>query len=95
MAAKLAMPGSTKLFLTATHFHPEHAGGVQGFPASTIVVWDAMEQREMEKHGQEMIDMFRQRSAKNAELLTGTVIPVPDVVRYRRWTRARWGRRPI
>lgn len=79
MAAKLAMPGSTKLFLTATHFHPEHAGGVQGFPASTIVVWDAMEQREMEKHGQEMIDMFRQRSAKNAELLTGTVIPVPDV----------------
>jgi glyoxylase-like metal-dependent hydrolase (beta-lactamase superfamily II) len=79
MAAKLATPGSTKLFLTTTHFHPEHAGGVQGFPASTIVVWDAMQQQEMEKHGKEMIEMFRGRSSTNAALLAGTVIPVPDV----------------
>src|SRR5690349_9527613 len=31
VAAKLA-PGNRKLFLTTTHFHPEHAGGEGGFP---------------------------------------------------------------
>src|SRR5579862_1480035 len=32
VAAKLA-PANRKLFLTTTHFHPEHAGGEAGFPA--------------------------------------------------------------
>jgi glyoxylase-like metal-dependent hydrolase (beta-lactamase superfamily II) len=31
VAAKLA-PGNQKLFLTTTHFHPEHAGGEAAFP---------------------------------------------------------------
>jgi glyoxylase-like metal-dependent hydrolase (beta-lactamase superfamily II) len=35
VAAKLA-PGNTRLFLTTTHFHPEHAAGEPGFPAGTI-----------------------------------------------------------
>src|SRR3984885_3710343 len=50
VAAKLA-PNNTKLFLTTTHFHPEHAGGEPGFPASTILIRDAVQQQEMEKHG--------------------------------------------
>src|SRR5580704_10539365 len=57
VAAKLA-PHNTKLFLTTTHFHPEHAAGEPGFPAGTILIRDAVQQQEMEKHGQEMIDMF-------------------------------------
>ncbi len=32
VAAKLA-PNNAKLFLTTTHFHPEHAAGEPGFPA--------------------------------------------------------------
>ena len=36
LAAKLA-PNNTKLFLTTTHFHPEHAGGEPGFPPGTIL----------------------------------------------------------
>jgi hypothetical protein len=31
VAAGLA-PNNAKLFLTTTHFHPEHAGGEAGFP---------------------------------------------------------------
>src|SRR3954465_12484880 len=31
VVAKLA-PGDKKLFLTTTHFHPEHAAGEAGFP---------------------------------------------------------------
>jgi len=72
VAAKLA-PSNTRLFLTTTHFHPEHAGGEPGFPASTILIRDAVQQQEMEKHGQEMIDMFSGRSAENKELLAGVV----------------------
>jgi hypothetical protein len=41
VAAKLA-PNSQKLFLTTTHFHPEHAGGDAGFPAGTILIRNAV-----------------------------------------------------
>lgn len=34
----------------------------------------------MEKHGQEMIDMFSQRSPQNKELLAGVVLRPPDVL---------------
>ena len=64
VAAKLA-PGNQKLFLTTTHFHPEHAGGDAGFPAGTILIRNAVQQREMESHGKEMIDLFAGRSAQN------------------------------
>jgi glyoxylase-like metal-dependent hydrolase (beta-lactamase superfamily II) len=79
LAAKLA-PNNTKLFLTTTHFHPEHAGGEPGFPPGTILIRDAVQQQEMEKHGQEMIDMFSSRSAENKELLAGVVLRAPDVL---------------
>lgn len=75
---KLA-PNNKKLFLTTTHFHPEHAGGEPGFPAGTILIRDAVQQQEMEKHGQEMMDMFSGFSAQNKELLAGVVLRPPDV----------------
>ena len=78
IVAKLA-PNNTKLFLTTTHFHPEHAAGEPGFPPGTILIRDAVQQQEMEKHGQEMIDMFSSRSAQNKELLAGVVLRPPDV----------------
>jgi glyoxylase-like metal-dependent hydrolase (beta-lactamase superfamily II) len=78
VAAKLA-PNNSKLFLTTTHFHPEHAAGEPGFPAGTILIRDAVQQQEMEKHGQDMIDMFSQRSAQNKDLLASVVLRPPDV----------------
>ena len=78
IVAKLA-PNNTKLFLTTTHFHPEHAAGEPGFPRSTILIRNEVQQQEMEKHGQEMIDMFSSRSAENKELLAGVVLRPPDV----------------
>src|SRR5260221_6098315 len=39
-----------KLFLTTTHFHPEHAGGEQGFPPATILIRAAVQQQEMAQH---------------------------------------------
>jgi glyoxylase-like metal-dependent hydrolase (beta-lactamase superfamily II) len=77
VAAKLA-PGQ-KIFLTTTHFHPEHAAGEPGFPAGTILIRNAVQQREMETHGQEMVDMFSSRSPQNKELLAGVTLRPPDV----------------
>ena len=77
VAAKLA-PGN-KLFLTTTHFHPEHAGGAAGFPGGTILIRDSVQQREMELHGKEMIDLFAGRSAEFKELLANATLRTPDV----------------
>src|SRR5580700_5695737 len=79
VAARLA-PNNLKLFLTTTHFHPEHAAGEPGFPPGTILIRNTVQQQEMEKHGQEMIDMFSNSSAPNKELLAGVVLRPPDVI---------------
>ena len=78
VVARLA-PNNTKLFLTTTHFHPEHAAGEPGFPPGTILIRDAVQQQEMVAHGREMIDRFGTFSAQNKELLAGVVLRPPDV----------------
>ena len=78
VAAKLA-PGNQKLFLTTTHFHPEHASGDAGFPAGTVLIRDAAQQREMELHGKEMVEMFAGRSPEQKELLATATMRAPDV----------------
>ena len=75
---KLA-PGNRKLFLTTTHFHPEHAAGEPGFPQGTILIRNTVQQQEMDKHGQEMIDRFSSFSPQNKELLEGVVLRPPDI----------------
>jgi glyoxylase-like metal-dependent hydrolase (beta-lactamase superfamily II) len=77
-AAKLS--ANQKLFLTTTHFHPEHAAGDAGFPPNTILIRNAVQQQEMELHGMEMVEMFSGRSAQNKELLTGVKLRSPDIV---------------
>jgi len=76
---KLA-PENPKLYLTTTHFHPEHAAGEAGFPPGTILIRDAVQQREMEAHGMEIVELFAGRSAQQKELLTGVTFRKPEVV---------------
>ena len=76
-AAKLGKGGT--LYLTTTHFHPEHASGEPGFPPGTLLIRNAVQQQEMEKHGQDVMDRFRNNSAQNRELLAGVVLRRPDV----------------
>jgi glyoxylase-like metal-dependent hydrolase (beta-lactamase superfamily II) len=59
VAAKLS--NNPKLFLTTTHFHPEHSAGEAGFPAGTILLRNIVQQQEMEQHGQELVDQFSAR----------------------------------
>src|SRR5262249_28371006 len=78
VAAKLA-PANQKLFLTTTHFHPEHAGGEGGFPDGTILIRNAVQQRELGLHGTEMIDVFAGRSAQFKELLANATPRAPHI----------------
>jgi glyoxylase-like metal-dependent hydrolase (beta-lactamase superfamily II) len=79
VAAKLS-PANQKLFLTTTHFHPEHAAGEAGFPKGTVLIRNAMQQQEMDAHGQEIIDQFASRSPQQKELLANATLRTPDVI---------------
>ena len=68
------------LYLTTTHFHPEHAWGEQAFPPRTVIIRPAVQQEELEKHGMEFVEMFRSRSAQNRELLQDAKVRPPDIV---------------
>ncbi|MDE1154324.1 MAG: MBL fold metallo-hydrolase [Acidobacteriaceae bacterium] len=76
-AAKLA-PGK-KLFLTTTHFHPEHAGGDENFPPSTVLIRNDVQQTEIEQSGMEMVNLFRGRSEEYRRDLEGVSFREPDV----------------
>ncbi|HEX4595931.1 MAG TPA: MBL fold metallo-hydrolase [Bryobacteraceae bacterium] len=77
-AEKLAK--TPNLYLTTTHFHPEHAMGVQSFPARTILIRPTVQQEEMDKHGAEFIQLFRNRSSGFKEVLTDVKLRPPDIL---------------
>jgi glyoxylase-like metal-dependent hydrolase (beta-lactamase superfamily II) len=68
------------LYLTTTHFHPEHAMGVQSFPARTILIRPTVQQEEMEKHGSEFIEFFSNRSPVFKDLLKDVKLRSPDIL---------------
>jgi glyoxylase-like metal-dependent hydrolase (beta-lactamase superfamily II) len=77
-AQKLAK--GPRLYLTTTHFHPEHASGDAAFPADTILIRPAVQQEEMQMRGNEFLDMFRGRSPQFKELLQDVHLRAPDVL---------------
>ncbi|MGD0133740.1 MAG: MBL fold metallo-hydrolase [Bryobacteraceae bacterium] len=77
-AEKLAK--KPNLYLTTTHFHPEHAMGEQAFPPRTVIIRPAAQQAELEKHGIELMDLFRGFSPQAKELLEDVKMRTPDIV---------------
>jgi len=70
-----------KLYLTTTHFHPEHAAGEGGFPAETVLLRNAVQQQELIDHGAELLVLFNRLSPEYAKLLQGVGQPrTPDVI---------------
>lgn len=77
-AEKLAK--APALYLTTTHFHPEHSMGEQAFPARTVIIRPAVQQKEMNQHATEMMNLFRSFSAESRELLQDVKLRPPDIV---------------
>jgi len=61
--------GSRTLYLVTTHVHPEHDLGAQAFPAATRMLRAQAQVQDIEEFGLQTADLFRSRSAINAELL--------------------------
>lgn len=80
MRAVEKLAKDSRLYLTTTHFHPEHASGEQAFPPRTVLIRPAAQQEEMEQHGAEFMEMFRSRSALFREQLKDVKLRVPDIV---------------
>ncbi|HEY1238973.1 MAG TPA: MBL fold metallo-hydrolase [Bryobacteraceae bacterium] len=79
VAKKLSRGG--KLYLTTTHFHPEHAAGEGGFPSDTILLRNAAQQKELIEHQAELLALFNRLNPEYTKLLQGVGnLRTPDVV---------------
>jgi glyoxylase-like metal-dependent hydrolase (beta-lactamase superfamily II) len=74
-AAKLGK--AQTLYLTTTHFHPEHAAGEGGFPPGTILIRAKVQQNELEADNGRILEMF---SRMSGDALKGFHYRKPDRV---------------
>jgi glyoxylase-like metal-dependent hydrolase (beta-lactamase superfamily II) len=67
------------LYLTTTHFHPEHVTGFHVFPATAKLIRPAIQQQELPAKGPAMITNFSRMSPAHAELLKAAVMRPADI----------------
>lgn len=78
LATELA--AGRRLFLTTTHFHPEHAFGAMAFRHEAVYVANAAQAEELRAKGAEYVEMFSGFGEALAELLQGVELAYPHVV---------------
>ncbi len=72
VAARVAkrLAKGPKLFLTTTHYHPEHAAGVGAFPPETVLIRPTVQQQELDREGEQTMTFVR-NSPQYASSLQG------------------------
>lgn len=68
------------IYITTTHFHPEHVTGAQAFPPTAIVIRNEVQQDEVVKKQPERIENFSQRSPEIKALLQDVRPRPPDIL---------------
>lgn len=76
-AKKLAK--GSKLYLTTTHFHPEHAAGEAGFPVGTILIRPRVQQEELEQDAGKTVARFKE-NPQFAPFLEDVTFRKPDIL---------------
>jgi len=76
-AARIA--GERKLFLTTTHFHPEHAFGAKPFEGGVTYVINQSQAEELAAKGPEYVEMFSTFGPGLAQLLADVELVPPDL----------------
>jgi glyoxylase-like metal-dependent hydrolase (beta-lactamase superfamily II) len=69
-----------RLYLTTTHFHPEHAFGAQVFASQAIYLINRAQADDLQTKGPGYLEMFRGLGGSIAHRLDGVQVPTPDVV---------------
>ncbi|MET9632931.1 MBL fold metallo-hydrolase [Lentzea sp. NPDC006480] len=67
-----------RIYLTTTHFHPEHAFGASVFSGSYVV--NRAQADDLRRKGSGYLEMFRGFGGAIASRLAGCEVPVPDFV---------------
>ncbi|UNZ16951.1 MBL fold metallo-hydrolase [Streptomyces sp. 891-h] len=74
------LAGDRRLYLTTTHFHPEHAFGAQVFKGVATIVCNRGQRDELCRKGAGYLDMFRGLGPHIAAQLEGVEFVDPDIV---------------
>ncbi|MFD7663796.1 MBL fold metallo-hydrolase [Streptomyces sp. NPDC059788] len=69
-----------RLYLTSTHFHPEHAFGAQAFAGAATYLVNRAQAEDLRDRGPGYLEMFRRLGAPVARRLEGVVLARPDLV---------------
>jgi len=69
-----------KLYLTSTHFHPEHAFGAQVFAGEATYLVNRAQAEDLSHKGDGYLAMFRGLDPAVAKRLADVRIPTPDLV---------------
>lgn len=77
--ARRLAPGR-RLYLTVTHFHPEHGFGAQAFAGAATIVYNAGQRADLRRKGAAYLDMFAGMSPAIAGELAGVEFVEPDLV---------------
>lgn len=75
-----ALAAGRQLFLTITHFHPEHGYGAQAFDPGATIVYNSGQLAELRQKGQPYLEMFRTFGDAVAEQLEGVSLVEPHIV---------------
>lgn len=80
LVAAKEQAGGRELVVTTTHFHPEHAFGLQVFRDAARTVYNRAQLEEFREKGQAYLGMFRTFGANVAEALEGVELVEPQDV---------------
>ena len=69
-----------RLYLTTTHFHPEHAFGAQAFAGAATYLVNSAQAADLAGKGPGYLEMFRGLGAPIARQLDGVELVTPDSV---------------
>lgn len=74
------LAGDRPLYLTMTHFHPEHGFGAEAFQDAATILYNRAQRDELHRKGAAYLDMFRGLAPGIAAELAGVEFTDPDVV---------------
>ena len=80
LAIARELGGARPIFVTATHFHPEHGYGVQAFAGQSTIVYNAAQRDELVEKQDFYTRKFSGLSPRLARALEGVHYVPPDIV---------------
>ncbi|MEU6511217.1 MBL fold metallo-hydrolase [Streptomyces sp. NPDC046942] len=73
------LAGDRQLYLTITHYHPEHGFGAQAFRGSATIVYNGTQHRELQRKGADDLAMFKGFAESIAAELADVEFVDPDI----------------